>query len=428
MNNIQNNNSLPISATNSFIALVSLSTFFLAVAFLRLFQSHNIVYAALFVMGCTATVVVLFETFYFEVYKRASTGLDMSINNSSLSRSLVKWMGLLGSYGFVAFFYWLFPEYHGSFYDRYYEMLRIITIPIFLLAMPYIYLLDRKMKNPQDGFWHMGKAMLLKWEDVDISILWKHLLGWIIKGYFLPLMFIYLCNDLTRILVFDFTTLVSFKSFYDFCYDFFYFIDVGLVTIAYIMSLRLIDTHLRSAESTLFGWVVALVCYEPFWSLIGSHYLAFDSGHAWGMWLSDTSLFYCLWGSMILLLLFVYVWATVSFGFRFSNLTNRGIITSGPYRFTKHPAYLAKNISWWLISVPFLVYDNSIETLHHCLLLLSVNGIYFFRAKTEERHLSQDPTYLQYTQWIEEHGIFQNIRGWYPNWTWDKRFLNEDEN
>ena len=54
-----------------------------------------------------------------------------------------------------------------------------------------------------------------------------------------------------------------------------------------------------------------------------------------------------------LFLVLVYCLATVAFGYRMSNMTYRGIITSGPYRFTKHPAYLGKVASWWLISLPF---------------------------------------------------------------------------
>ena len=74
-------------------------------------------------------------------------------------------------------------------------------------------------------------------------------------------------------------------------------------------------------------------------------------------------------------MLSVYGWAALSFGIRFSNLTHRGIITSGPYRFTKHPAYVAKNISWWLISIPFLPADGSPFTaLQLCLGLAGINS------------------------------------------------------
>ena len=44
----------------------------------------------------------------------------------------------------------------------------------------------------------------------------------------------------------------------------------------------------------------------------------------------------------------VYAWASLAMGLRASNLTNRGIVTTGPYRLMRHPAYVAKNISWWI--------------------------------------------------------------------------------
>jgi hypothetical protein len=33
-----------------------------------------------------------------------------------------------------------------------------------------------------------------------------------------------------------------------------------------------------------------------------------------------------------------------------------------------------------------------------------VSTIYFLRAKTEERHLSKDPAYVEYALWMDEHG------------------------
>ena len=154
---------------------------------------------------------------------------------------------------------------------------------------------------------------------------------------------------------------------------------------------------------------MTLVCYEPFWSLIGDRYLAYGSGHPWGWWLAAHPWLYTLWGSLILLLTGIYVWATVSFGARFSNLTHRGIITNGPYRYLCHPAYWAKNLSWWMISVPFLVTDSTLEALRHCLCLLGLNAIYALRALTEERHLKTDSDYRDYHQWIQKHGIYPRL-------------------
>ena len=103
------------------------------------------------------------------------------------------------------------------------------------------------------------------------------------------------------------------------------------------------DSHVRSTEPSALGWVVALMCYEPISRGLWPAWFAYDAGRPWGHWLAGSPLLYQAWGLLILLLTAVYAWATVSFGLRFSNLTHRGIITSGPYRWLRHPAYLAKN-------------------------------------------------------------------------------------
>ena len=74
-----------------------------------------------------------------------------------------------------------------------------------------------------------------------------------------------------------------------------------------------------------------------------------------------------VWGTVLVVLTAIYAWATVAFGLRFSNLTYRGVLTNGPYRFTKHPAYLAKNTFWWLETLPFLVVSHSLADMVHSL-------------------------------------------------------------
>jgi protein-S-isoprenylcysteine O-methyltransferase Ste14 len=112
---------------------------------------------------------------------------------------------------------------------------------------------------------------------------------------------------------------------------------------------------------------------------------------------------------VIIALVFSYALSTIAFGLRFSNLTNRGIITSGPYRFTKHPAYITKNLSFWMVSVPFIEPLGWRIALTHCVALAAVNLLYFLRAKTEERHLMSDPDYRAYAEWIAKNGLFARI-------------------
>lgn len=402
----------PASATHWGVAAIGLIAFLVSIIIVRADRpfGDDIVRSALFVITVTAVAVFILDLFWQKVYRRPSTGLDFGYDNPSWQRSLIKYLGLLGSMGFVAFLYWLFPEYHGDFYSRYYAMLRIVVPAWLLLALPYFYLIDRRMPKPRDGYWHFGKLLTFDIASVDRLVIGQHLLGWLIKGFFLPLMFTYMCNDLAKFIAYDFAQLTSFKFWFDFLLMFFYFIDVGMVSMGYLMSMRLTDTHLRSAEPSMLGWTVALLCYEPFWSLIGRQYLSYETDLKWGAWLWNTPLLYGIWGTMILLLIAIYVSATVVFGARFSNLTHRGVITSGPYRFTKHPAYLSKNLSWWMISIPFMAQGSPDETLRHCLLLLGLNAIYTLRAKTEERHLSRDPAYVDYALWIDQHGLFRWTR------------------
>ena len=358
-------------------------------------------------MAMTATTIIVVDLLWQRVHLRASTGIDFAHDDPSWKRTWTKFAGLLGSLGFIAFLYWVLPEYRGSFYDNYYYLLGNILPAWLVLALPYIHYVDRRMRQPFDGYWQMGCLVTLHWSSLDAAVLRQHVLGWLIKGFFLPLMFVYMCDDLNRFLHYDFSQLVAFKNWFDFLHDQLYFVDVGLVSMGYLMSLRLADTHLRSAEPTMLGWIVALLCYQPFWSLVGRNYLAYETGYPWGAWLWNTPIAYGAWGTGILLLVCIYVWATVIFGARFSNLTHRGIITNGPYRWTKHPAYLAKNLSWWMMSVPFMAQSSGLEALRHSLLLLGLNLVYLMRAKTEEWHLSRDPDYVAYALWINDHGLFR---------------------
>jgi protein-S-isoprenylcysteine O-methyltransferase Ste14 len=366
----------------------------------------DIAYLALLVMACTALGIFIPDLWWQKVQRRT---LQAAPGPRNWARVGTKCVGLLGGVGFAALIYWLAPEYNPGepFYDRYYDALSVL-LPAWAVVAPfYIDWVDRRLAQPHDSLWQMGRLLLGRWQGLDARAIWQYLLGWLVKVFFLPLMFTYFCDNLSQLLHYDLKLLHSAKGLYEWGIFFLYFIDVALVSMTYLMSLKATDTHVRSAEPTAAGWLCALVCYQPLWALISQQYLRYDTGPSWGMslpaWLRIP------WGGVILGLVAIYVWATISFGGRFSNLTHRGIITNGPYRYTKHPAYLAKNLSWWMISVPFMFNGDLVDTLRRSILLALLNLIYYMRAKTEERHLSLDPVYVQYADWIDANGLLRAL-------------------
>ena len=203
------------------------------------------------------------------VHLRPSTNLDFNHWRPDPIRVAVKYAGFFGTIGTIAAAYDLFPEYHGGFYEIYFNAIRAIVPISVSISLLYIYVVDGFMIYPRDGYWHAGVFFLLQWQRIDRSALWQHSLGWLVKGFFLPLMFTYLCDDLSNFLNKDALKISDFKSFYDLSYDILFFVDVSFVCAGYVFSsLRITDTHVRSTEPTMLGWVVALICYAPFSPLI----------------------------------------------------------------------------------------------------------------------------------------------------------------
>jgi hypothetical protein len=61
--------------------------------------------------------------------------------------------------------------------------------------------------------------------------------------------------------------------------------------------------------------------------------------------------------------------------------------------------------------MPFMLSSSLSASLRSCGLLLLLNGVYYVRAKTEERHLALDPVYIEYAAWIRAHGLLRFLDG-----------------
>jgi protein-S-isoprenylcysteine O-methyltransferase Ste14 len=403
---------LPRSCTSGLISFVGLVSLTIAFYLISEYKIDNYVGAILTGLAYVIPVFIL-EFIMFKTFKKSSTGLDFNLKNDfNVERVIIKLIGLYFTLALIAVFYWLFPVYSSDYYLTYWTLAKSLLKIIVIGSIPYFFILDRFLVEPEESYWKVGMIVLGRWNKINTEGLKNHFLGWLVKAFFLPLMFVSLCGNIGYMKEHPFLMVFNrgnFAPFFDYMYNFVFTVDLAVIFVGYILTLRIFDSHIRSVEPSFLGWFVALQCYQPFWGFVSSNYLSYDSGYSWGQWLWEYQNLYVLWGSVILILLSIYSLSSLYFGLRFSNLTNRGILTNGPYRYMRHPAYVSKNISWWLMSIPFISQQGFLIGLKHCFLLLFVNIIYYLRAKTEEKHLSQDPNYVQYATVMNEIGIFRGL-------------------
>jgi protein-S-isoprenylcysteine O-methyltransferase Ste14 len=228
----------------------------------------------------------------------------------------------------------------------------------------------------------------------------------VLKLYFIPLMLGYLVNNIHEV-VRHWNTLGSDPSAAPYAISLntslfllilavLYLIDIGIFSVGYMVELRSRDNEIKSVDPTVLGWACCLVCYPPF-NQVGFGFLSWQQ--------VDTADFatpavqaVLAWVTIVAVA--IYAWASVALGLRASNLTNRGIISGGPYRFIRHPAYATKNLAAWIAALPALAdaFARSVSLglwIVVCVVLWTL--VYVLRALTEERHLLMiDNGYAEY--------------------------------
>ncbi|MER9966389.1 hypothetical protein [Mesorhizobium sp. M0060] len=256
--------------------------------------------------------MIAVDTAYFQTFRRRSTGFQAEpLRALEVERVVRKVIGFIVTLTTVAAVYWILPEYRRAFYAPYWAALYDI-LPALLVATPfYVAYVDCRQTNPEDSYAEIGAFVLSGAVPQRTEQIRQHVLGWIVKGFFLPLMFVYLCSTLGSILTgLEQPYQLDITRWHAFAIDLLFMVDVLIAVVGYVFTLRVLDNHIRTVEPTVFGWLVCLACYEP--------------------------------------------------------------ITA--------------------------------EALRHSAILLGLNAVYALRAITEERHLSRDPDYVAYCDYIAENG------------------------
>ncbi|MBO6281682.1 MAG: hypothetical protein J6N49_04020 [Alphaproteobacteria bacterium] len=319
-----------------------------------------------------------------------------------------KEIALLVTFGCIGIFYWLLPMYdYNDFQHKYFPFLKILLPSLVVGSIPYFAFMDKIDPEPEDAYYKIGYAIIHRQKTLTKFELGNYIRIWLVKAFWLALMQPYMMEKLNWLAKFDIAYFMDkpmewFWAANAFCF----FIDLTYASVGYMMNFKFLNTQTRTAEPTFLGWFVAIMCYWPFWGVLFYKFFFRYDEIGWLSVFEVQSIGWWLWFVMIIGLEFLYSMATVAAGIRFSNLTYRGLWNTGPYKYTKHPAYVFKNISWWLISMPFMAQTPAMA-VKLSFLLFGVNIIYYLRAKTEERHLSHYPEYVEYALAMNDKSIFR---------------------
>ncbi|MFA7603839.1 MAG: DUF1295 domain-containing protein [Novosphingobium sp.] len=372
-------------------------------------------YAALLTLVFASAPMIAWSVLVDKVHRRPSTGIDWARSRpvaAIIDVSITKLAGLWATWALIGLLYCLARWYWRDGYLFAMEVIAAAAVPLFVLSVPYVLWLDRVLVNPRDGAWHFG-AMLIGREPFAFEEVRRHLLAWTVKGFFGAFMISILPGGFAGIVTLDLASLPAEPArLAGALIALLFLIDVHIGTVGYLLTLKPLDAQIRSANPYLAGWVAALICYPPFILMGGGSPLSYHENTAdWSVWLQGHDALLWLWAGLLVGLTAIYAWATVAFGIRFSNLTYRGVLTNGPYRFTRHPAYLSKNLFWWFSTLPFLATSGSlVDAVRNTAILGLVSAVYFWRARTEEKHLlAEDAKYREYHAWMAENALITRM-------------------
>lgn len=407
----------PRSAVSTGVGLVGLGGLMLWVVVARRFGMGGALSALFGLLACGAPMV-LWSLLVDRVHRNLTTGIDWDAAprrlRDTLDTSLTKLAGLWSTWCAIAIVYACGRWYWDGQYQFAMEFFQVAAPVLVLISIPYVLWLDRRLVEPRDGAFAFG-SLLLGIGPVDRRALYEHVRQWAVKGFFTAFMISIVPGNYAQVVNWDVAAaLADPVALSRWLIALMFLIDVSIATVGYLLTCRPLDAHIRSANPYAAGWMAALICYPPFIMMGPGGPLNYHVGtQEWSVWLAGHPLALAFTAAVLVALTAVYAWATVAFGLRFSNLTHRGILTHGPYRWSKHPAYVSKNLFWWISSAPFLVTTGSLtDMVRNSAILCAVNGVYYWRARTEERHLGADPAYVAYAAWMDRNAPLPRIGRW----------------
>ncbi len=346
-----------------------------------------------------------------------SPGFSQRIKN--LSASIVLITAIASFYATIPYYQEYFSEqtkFLGQSYKHWYIL--VVATLIYASCLLIFYLTERSPHISKSIFCLRALKRIFK----SPSTVWKTglpfeerlgLLSILLKGFFAPLMVVWLFSHTGNMINHGNQIIATLQSperewlalfntnGYWFLLKLIIFLDVLFFTIGYLIELPSLNNEIKSVDPTIIGWVVALASYPPFNSLTSTIF----GGYTEDFPQFDDPTIHIIMNTVILILMAIFTSASVALNFKASNLTHRGIISHGPYRFVRHPAYVCKNLAWWISIMPAVAIASQTSITSTLIIIGSMVGwstIYLMRALTEENHLrSVDSVYDQYSKKVK---------------------------
>lgn len=355
----------------------------------------------------------------------------------AVSETGLQWLGMLTNFLIILFLWWAIAEYYRDYYAPFFAMLPLLMVGAPILTALILFATEKFCGPAKRGGREIGllvaRACTGSFQKAFSSANWTvvrdELLSWILFGFFLPLNFVELVKTIgvirgQEMVIFSDDWV---KAQY-FIIMMIYGLIIASITPGYLFGSRLIRTETRAVDHSWFGWTITLICYDPIVTAVFGRWFDYRAPMEGPLWMRpwattfhDAPTILLAVGVIIIFCEMMHLWGEAQFGLRSSNISNRGVITAGLYRLTKHPVYVSKCAGWLLMWVPFLAGGTFTANLRLTILWGGVCIIYALRAVAEERVLAKDPDYVQYALHMDKHGMFAWVGKYLPFMTFKYR-------
>ncbi len=351
-----------------------------------------------------------------------------------VERTLTKFFGVLVGISFIFFLVWLFPAYDNA---TNLSRLREAILPVLAFVIPVSFILifvtEYILGEKRDGTYQFGLLVRLKLREINWTIFFDGVREWLLRCFFLLINFYgavwyieYLRENGLPDWSGDFVTFITRLD----------LVIFGMIVLAilpgYIFASRLIGTELKKVDRTWFAWAINLCCYPPInAALFGAWVryvpaaetgIVYQGMPAWAFHTQWDPFLLLAVGMLVILFAVIHLWGEAIVGIRAANISMRGIITTGPFAFTRHPIYVSKCFQWAVLYFPIINAVGIVNPIQSAILFLLVCAIYGGRALGEEHLLATDPNYVKYALYMDEKSMFARIGRWFPIMTFRWRY------